>query len=90
MIEKFSNTLVYMDQKLNKVKHTFDKIKNMREEISGLFQNLDTRISKLKEIYNDFIKNNNSKLFVFGLDTFYFQNNSLTNSPLLTLFPRAS
>lgn len=79
MFEKFSNTLVYMDQKLNKVKHTFDKIKNMREEISGLFQNLDTRISKLKEIYNDFIKNNNSKLFVFGLDTFYFQNNSLTN-----------
>ena len=68
-----------MDQKLNKVKHTFDKIKDMREEISGLFQNLDCRISKLKEIYNDFIRNNNSKLFIFGLDTFYFQNNLLTN-----------
>ena len=38
-----------MDQKLNKVKHTFDKIKDMREEISGLFQNLDCRISKLRK-----------------------------------------
>jgi hypothetical protein len=72
-----------MDDKLLKVKHVFDKVREMREEISRLFTGLDGRISKLYEVYNQFIKNTKQiktpdvTVFVFGLDSFYFQNNLL-------------
>ena len=41
-----------MDDKLLKVKFVFDKVKEMRGEITVLFDGLDGRISKLSEIYN--------------------------------------
>ena len=69
-----------MDEKLLKVKIVFDKVKEMRGEITVLFDGLDGRISKLSEIYNEFIKNTKQiktpepKAFIFSLDSFYFQN----------------
>ena len=48
-----------MEDKLLKVKHVFDKVKNMRSELNLLFNHLDGRICKLSEIYDDFIKNTN-------------------------------
>lgn len=63
-----------MDSKFNEIKQTFNVIKDIREEINSIFANLEQRISKLKELYRDFINTNNSSLFVFGLDSFYFQN----------------
>ena len=63
-----------MDSKFNEIKKTFNIIKDIREEINSIFANLEQRISKLKELYRDFINTNNSTLFVFGLDSFYFQN----------------
>ncbi len=72
-----------MDDKLLKVKLIFDKVKDMRDEINILFEGLDGRISKLGEIYNDFIKNAKRikspdiKAFIFSLDSFYFQNSLL-------------
>jgi len=68
---------------MSNMKVVFDKVRGMREEISTLFEGLDGRISKLHEVYNDFIRN--TKLiktpyinaFVFSLDSFYFQNSLL-------------
>ena len=72
-----------MNNKIKKVKIIFDEVKELRNEINTLFQCLDGRISKLNEIYNEFIKNTKQirtpdiKSFYFSLDSFYFQNNLL-------------
>jgi len=72
-----------MNDKLLKVKNVFDRIKVMRTDISGLFDNLQSRISKLTDVYNQFIKNTGSiktqdvKIFIFSLDSFYFQKSLL-------------
>ena len=72
-----------MNNKIKKVKIIFDEVKELRNEINTLFLCLDGRISKLSEIYNEFIKNTKQirtpdvKSFIFSLDSFYFQNNLL-------------
>ena len=72
-----------MNNKIIKVKIIFDEVKDLRNEINTLFQCLDGHISKLSEIYNEFIKNTKQirtpdiKSFIFSLDSFYFQNNLL-------------
>jgi hypothetical protein len=72
-----------MDDKLLKVRQVFDTVRNMRNEIGSLFRVLDGRISKLDDVYNDFIDNTKRlktpdvKAFIFSLDSFYFQNSLL-------------
>ena len=62
-----------MEAKLNKVKQTFNKIKDIRIAVVNIFATLEIKIGKLKLLANDFIKNNHETLFVFGLDSFMFQ-----------------
>ena len=62
-----------METKLNKVKHNFTKIKDIRVALVNIFSTLEVKITKLKSLTNDFIKNNHETLFVFGLDSFMFQ-----------------
>ena len=62
-----------MDLKLNDLKSNFSKIIVIKDEINKIFDVLELKISKLKDIYGDFIKNNKHNLFVFGLDSFHFQ-----------------
>ena len=72
-----------MDDKLTKVKSVFNNVKEMRLEISILFDGLDGRIKKLKEMYNEFVSYTKSirsadiKPFIFSLDSFYFQTSLL-------------
>lgn len=72
-----------MDDKLTKVKIVFDNVKEMRLEISILFDSLNGRIKKLKEMYSEFvtytksIKTADVKSFIFSLDSFYFQTSLL-------------
>jgi hypothetical protein len=72
-----------MDDKLTKVKIVFDNVKEMRLEISILFDSLNGRINKLKEMYSEFVKYTRSiktadvKSFIFSLDSFYFQTSLL-------------
>ena len=72
-----------MEEKLTKTKLVFDKIKGMRMEIGSLFEILDGRVSKLEEIYTEFIQNTkliktrDVNAFIFSLDSFYFQNSLL-------------
>jgi len=62
-----------MEVKLNKVKLNFNKIKEIRVAVINIFNTLEVKITKLKGLTNDFIKNNQETFFVFGLDSFMFQ-----------------
>ena len=44
-----------MDTKFNELKLTFNGIKNLREEINSIFDNLEQRVLKLKDLYKDFL-----------------------------------
>ena len=57
-----------MEAKLNKIKHNFVKIKDIRLAVMNIFSTLEVKITKLKGLTNDFIKHNHDTLFVFGLD----------------------
>ena len=63
-----------MEGRFNELRVKFNGIKDIREEINNIFGNLEQRVCKLKDIYKEFINNNNTTLFIFGLDSFYFQN----------------
>jgi hypothetical protein len=62
-----------MEAKLNKIKHNFVKIKDIRLAVMNIFSTLEVKINKLKGLTNDFIQHNHDTLFVFGLDSFKFQ-----------------
>jgi hypothetical protein len=64
-----------IDIKINELKHKFMKIHSSRQDIRLIFENLDTKMKKLSEFYSELIKKNSSeKMFIFGLDSFHFQN----------------
>lgn len=63
-----------IDKKINIIKHEFNKMKDATEDIEGMFDSLSGKIVKLKEMYNEFLDANKNDLFVFGLDSFNFQN----------------
>lgn len=60
--------------KIEKLKKDFDVIKSLNENITNIFDNLNTKIIKLEYMYNNFLTNNKTTLFIFGLDSFKFQN----------------
>jgi len=62
-----------MDSNLNVLKNNFSIIVTMRSEIQSTFNNLEVKISKLKEIYSNLLKNNNQTSYTFGLDSLSFQ-----------------
>jgi hypothetical protein len=62
-----------MDAKLLKIKTIFNKIKDTRVHVVNVFSVLEVKLTKLKNMTNDFIKSNHDVLFVFGLDSFKFQ-----------------
>lgn len=71
-----NNKILKIDiEKINELKLNFREIINFRNEIKNTFENLEQKIFKLKEIYNNFIKNkqNSKNIFLFGLDSLYFQ-----------------
>jgi len=51
----------------------FEKIIYIKNEIMCNNQIIQDKLSKLKQIYNDLILKNNKKMFLFCLDSFYFQ-----------------
>jgi hypothetical protein len=60
---------------LNKhiLQEEFESIITLNQEIIDKKNGIDEKLAKLKIIYNDLIKNNNKKIFIFCLDAFYFQ-----------------
>ena len=61
------------EDKLTQIKTTFIKIIELKMENEKKINVLDTKIVKLKGMYNEFIKSNKETLCVFGLDSLYFQ-----------------
>ena len=61
------------EDKLTQIKNTFIKIIEWKMENEKKISLLDTKIVKLKGMYNEFIKSNKETLCVFGLDSLYFQ-----------------
>ena len=66
-----------MDAKLQKIKTIFTKIKDTRIQVMNVFGVLEVKLTKLKNMTNDFIKSNHDILFVFGLYSFKFQSKFL-------------
>lgn len=63
-----------MEDKLHELNDNFKSMVHIRENVIVIMDVVKQRIDKLKEMYNDFIKTNKKNLFIFGLDTFHFQN----------------
>lgn len=58
---------------LDSLASEFQTITNIINEITDKKILLNDNLQKLKNIYNSLIKNNNKKIFLFCLDSFYFQ-----------------
>jgi hypothetical protein len=67
-----------LDKKINEMKTEFENIKAIRSSLYIIFETLRVKINKLKNMYSEFIQENNSTLFVFGLDSFNFQSNLIS------------
>lgn len=68
----------HLDKNINDMKTEFDNIKAIRSSLNIIFETLRVKINKLKNMYSEFIQENNSTLFVFGLDSFNFQSNLIS------------
>ena len=62
-----------MEARVSNLKTDFNTISLIRSKIIVVFENLKNKSDKLKNLYTDFIKQSNSQLFIFGLDSFHFQ-----------------
>ena len=63
-----------MDINLEKLKINFLKIKDVRSNVTSVFKILESHLLDLKNMYSEFVENNKQNVFVFGLDSFQFQN----------------
>ena len=59
--------------KIEKLRIDFDNIMILKREIAKVKTLVSSKITQLKTVYNDMIKTNNKKIFLFCLDSFYFQ-----------------
>ena len=55
-------------------KNGFDKIKILRNDLTNIFYEIDSKINALSLIYSDMVKTHVDKNYTLGLDSFYFQN----------------
>jgi hypothetical protein len=58
---------------IEKLRNDFENIITLKREISKIKLVVSDKLSQLKMVYNDLIKTNNKKIFLFCLDSFYFQ-----------------
>lgn len=62
-----------IETRLSKLKSEFNNIITIRNSVKDVFDILQVRIDKLRQIYTEFIDSNKHEMFVFGLDSFQFQ-----------------
>ena len=56
------------------VKKNFDNLLTLREDICAVFDILKSKVEILQKIYLELVKNHAHKSYVFGIDSFHFQN----------------
>ena len=59
------------------LKHNFENIKNIRSDISNIFETIKSKIQILNKVYVEMIDAHNSSEYMFGIDAFHFQNELL-------------
>ena len=59
--------------KIEKLRNDFENIITLKREIAKIKTIVSTKIMQLKTVYNDMIKTNHKKIFLFCLDSFFFQ-----------------
>lgn len=57
----------------------FENIKNLKFNIDNIILNIKDISKKLIEYYHEFIKEYKSTIFIFGIDSLYFQNKLIEN-----------
>lgn len=62
---------------IDSLRTEFDSILQLFQEIQNKKTEIIHKLDNLKEIYNKLIKENNKKIFLFCLDSFYFQYKTL-------------
>lgn len=62
---------------IDRLKNDFQSILILQNEILTKKKVLAEKLAELKIIYNDLVKRNNKKIFLFCLDSFYFQYKTL-------------
>jgi len=58
---------------LDKLANDFSNIITLKREIAKVKKVVVDKLTQLKDVYNELIKTNNKKIFLFCLDSFYFQ-----------------
>ncbi len=61
------------------LKDGFNIVKGLRNDILNVFDTLQSKVNTLKEIYVKLIEQNNESAYMFGIDSFYFQNKLIEN-----------
>jgi hypothetical protein len=58
---------------IEKLKVDFDNIITLKQEIAKTKASVADNLNQLKSVYNELLKSNSKKIFLFCLDSFYFQ-----------------
>ena len=56
------------------LKKRFESLLYLREDINNVFEALNNKVSILKKIYKELVKNHEHNNNIFGIDAFFFQN----------------
>lgn len=65
-----SNTYIFQNEKL---KNSFKNIISIKKEIGNTKNNVATKLGELKKLHSELIRDNNKQIFLFCLDSFYYQ-----------------
>ena len=65
-----STTYIFQNEKL---KNSFKNIISIKREISTTKNNVATKLGELKKLHGEMIRDNNKQIFLFCLDSFYYQ-----------------
>ena len=58
---------------IDKLKQNFKNIMNLSTDISKVKLKVNNKLDEIKKLYNNVVKCNNKKIFLFCLDSFHFQ-----------------
>jgi hypothetical protein len=58
---------------VNNIRKEFDELKELRQSINSLFNNLTSKISSLQNLYVGFVQKGKAKESSFGIDSLHFQ-----------------
>ena len=61
------------------LKHSFENIKNLRSDIQNIFDTIKAKSNTLNKVYEDMIKAHCKSEYMFGIDSFHFQNELITS-----------